>query len=1356
MHDDLKQHLRDGRRLKDLAHEEFVRAMRSGRMIAFVGSYLSEEFGYGDWSQMLHDVIGSSNAATIDGANSPSPHGALKQILRDLGKDKENAAVDLDVLKAYFEASHSGPREPELNRTDAVKWDDSKAKAVAKSNSVIALCDQLGITRFVTLNYDIELEYHLMPNGAAKRLNRNKFQKDFRAARRKRTNQRLGDADFRSSYDFQERRTLPDGRHVVSDCFHRERADRLFEFAIGSPDFHTHIMHLHGRITDPETMIVSHSDYEDQYQRNDVTRRPFEHAMRMLFAGNPVLFVGLGMSEPDVLAALREFVSEDRPGHVAPHFVIWNAWKGAPQTPDKVSDDDEIRRLRWYRRFGVHLIYDTEIPKFIRKSAKSGERLQASISSLAKYTQKKVVPFRWKTKQLRTMSGFLPEVGGRDDPNDQSWRDMPTVWPVEIDPNSVFWPSFRYDRHPGGIYDKLFHTAGTSRPEVIDDSQNLGLLLQNGAPIKAFIDPPGSGHGYIASVIRSFVTEQMRPYLLNHVTPAQELIYFQLNAGFSWEIDTTFALISGLYDHTLAFDRSRSHEAMSRRAANDVWLRQIRDLLQSSSPMKRNIFIAINGADRFFDSSGYPLSNELDILLRTVPLMSQNEVYYERKLGANSNFHPVTILLFGTKRVHRYLESLRIPEARIRRHGGGVVKGFDIIHQSAKEFGSRQMPARKWSLLDATVSQYKLAASPPPLPVQKVEGRFSSAYLRATEDAFLGRYNQLYPVAKKPKFPLEISLQTLLDLSRGNGLGEQRRAFFNAYLRRETLAKVVSSSTAKQLEKAELCLYLLRLMAFVGQPVECTTLEALRGIYQLNKLMTSASQTTLQPTLDLLEELNLVSRIGAFPGTTTRRYALHRALLHEIRDRNTIPISDARTYTSFNLPLFAAQPIDDHEPEKPVQDELDRIVDELTRRGKEKGSTGGGGPMLRAACASLRSYHTTSSLLMHEPENGTSAKRSPKLGDHARRIDALILAMQEVDESAFPEDLVWLHAQRGVALLAQGNLYESRHAFNQADEINHHFVEIGDHGQNWTRIEVNKLHLDIERGKISHAEARINRIESALNRRADDAEWSKLWEMHDEPRAESRPGQAIDAVLEKYGGGFLHRTRIVDPVFPAEIVLITGLLRGYKGWCEYNRGRLRTARHCLDQACSVMRNIGEQRAYSMFMRHQTAVLKALGKREEALETINLCIAAADSARQMDISHLAWIDRADLEIAPTRSEDRGRLLQQMLATLRYATLTDMFRVRMEARRALAKLRFTEGDYDGALEQAAESLAIATRFGFSLRKISLRILIGQILIQRGDPISGHAMLDQATRIADRVGYQRAVEQAHAARSDATFRQ
>lgn len=1350
--EELFEHLHDWHRLKDIAHDEFIRAMRSGRMIAFVGSYISEEFGYPEWGGMLKAMLGTfpKKVRKIKAVSQ------LKGMLSSLGDTKSDTVVDFDLLASYCIGDDWDKNRETLlaSYEKVVSAKDSLALNRVTSNSVKALCDHLGISRIITLNYDIEFEYHLMAErhlspGYGSKLHRDGFVSELKSSRN----------SDRSHHDYQLLKTKPDGRLIVSDCFHRDRADRLFEFAIGSPDFNSHIMHLHGRITDPETMIVSYGDYEKQYRQSDITKLPFEHAKRMLFAGNPVVFVGLGMSEDEILHVLREFVSDGRPSHLAPHFVIWNACSKQTQVAGKVSDEDEAQRLRFFRRFGVHLIFDTELDGYFTSTRRDSDRLRQSIEGLANFTREKITAFTWQADHFRSVAGFLPPQGKAKNIPDQQWRNGIAIWGVESS-SSFFEPAFSYKMPQIGL-----------PQNSMDDNEYITDMLVGGSPIKAFIDPPGTGHGYLAKVIQKFVTEELRTELLKPTNnaDAQELIYLQFNAGFAWEIDTTFALVSGLYDHELAFDNRQPDRQndKSRTASNQQWIEKIRDLIYSShlsnrntptsgTSVNRNIVIVINGADRFFDSSGYPLSNELDILLRSIPLLSQDRAFYDWK---KQRPHPVAILLLGTNRVSRYLKALAIPKVDIGRPFNSnrrpeTRRGVDIYHQIPSHYGTKT--GNPPSLLERITAQYRSSATTLRLPpLRDDQNTFNSAYLRATAEAFKAENggNELnLPTGSKTTLELALSKRT----------GEQRRAFFDVYLRAETIAQVMNQpNDTDNLKWASLCLEIMRQMAFLGQPVEVSTLEALTKLHKFADKYRQALKPKLTDVIARLEKLNLVSRISPFPSLAPsnknpHRYGLHRALLQELRDRNTVPISDARTYTSFNLPLLAAQPVDDHEPERSVQQELDELVDKLIEEPTPiKRTDAKYGFRLRAAAASVRSYHTTSSLLMHEPPAHGNGGYSPKLGDHARRIEKLISAMETAGQAcngakcAFPEDLVWLHDQRGVTLLAQGDLYEARHALNHADAINHDFVEFGDHGQNWSRIEINKLHLDIERGKVSHAENRINRIEQAINHRATTIRWSDLWKMHDGANGEPEAPTAFDAVLQKYGRGICARTRVVDPVFPAEITLLTGILCGYRGWTEYIRGRLRTSEHFYEQAINVLRNIGEQRAYAMFMRHYASLLYIIGKPDKALDTIKLCIAASDSVRQMDLSHLAWLSRVEIEIGKGDKVDRGEALQQMLSTLKYANATGMYRVRMEARRALAKLRLKEGDFDGALEQASEAMAIATRFGFSLRKVSLRILIGQILIKRGDPVSGHSMLDQATRIADRIGYQRAVEQAHSIR-------
>jgi tetratricopeptide (TPR) repeat protein len=424
------------------------------------------------------------------------------------------------------------------------------------------------------------------------------------------------------------------------------------------------------------------------------------------------------------------------------------------------------------------------------------------------------------------------------------------------------------------------------------------------------------------------------------------------------------------------------------------------------------------------------------------------------------------------------------------------------------------------------------------------------------------------------------------------------------------------------------------------------------------------------------------------------------------------------------------------------------------------------GMRLRAAAASMRSYYTASALLMHEPAPAPSEVPSTRLTDHACLVERLIKAFEvnskkrfeeygaaDVPMCVFPDDLVWMHDQRGVTLLAQGDLYEARYSFSQARHINARFIEPslnksnnfeGFNGQNWRRIILNEIHVDIERGKINDAEDKIRSFEQSIEDLCEAVSWRPNQSIYeDEPESNST---AIEEIIARYAAEINDNQRQVDAVFPAEAILGVALASHYKGWCAFLSGKIKTAETIVDRAVTMLCNLGEQRAYANSLRLLASIQRSMANVEGARKSIRLCLAAADAGRQMDISHHAWIARCELDLEGETERGDVEILKQLNASLRYATLTDMFRVKMEARMVLAKMRMSGGDYDGALEHASDALALAMRFGFALRKVTLRIMIGEILVQRGDAYSGKSMLDQAMQEADRIGYQRAVEKVH----------
>jgi predicted DNA-binding ribbon-helix-helix protein len=207
---------------------------------------------------------------------------------------------------------------------------------------------------------------------------------------------------------------------------------------------------------------------------------------------------------------------------------------------------------------------------------------------------------------------------------------------------------------------------------------------------------------------------------------------------------------------------------------------------------------------------------------------------------------------------------------------------------------------------------------------------------------------------------------------------------------------------------------------------------------------------------------------------------------------------------------------------------------------------------------------------------------------------------------------------------------------------------------------------------------------------------------------------------------------------------------GYRGLIGQNRGHEKTAKGFYERSISILRRLGEQRSYALFQRHYASLRQIAHDDGMMKRQVALAVAAADAAHQMDMSYRARLLRADLSRRTLgNAHERKAVLADIDRALRYAALTDSYRVRIEASSSLSRLMLESGEFDAALKHACDAMAVASRFGHSLHKIALRVQIGDILIQRGDPKSGGALLDEALSLSARMGYYRIVERVQRAR-------
>ncbi|MFL6858219.1 MAG: SIR2 family protein, partial [Allosphingosinicella sp.] len=969
----VRRHYFDEEKLKQFAIAEFIRAIRTGRLIAFTGSYTTEPFGYPNWSRLLEDALSEAHKELSASQLEKKARGGYSKLIETILKVAERDAR-FDGRVAFSAVAqmldHIRPHErlsqKVADRVAKFFWSAKlEADFNTSNNSITALFDDLLIDRVVTTNYDFELECHAMQIGARPRNGlRRPGEKIDKLVRSHRFFDRDGGVDDGYSLI----RTLPNGERIVSDIVQRDRPESLIEFAIGCPENDKHIFHLHGRADHSAEMILSYRDYDRLYRRSGLGKAPFEHALRILFAGNPVLFVGLGMSEPEINATLAEFVGNHPYVRKAPAFLIWNTpvdWpelrKGghsgsfyAGRGYPKIGRDERKAafRLDKLHRLGVLTIFTDDLDS--PGSAPTGlgwQQLHRSLHLLsqraAEEQQKRLRPTpldRWRDNFTRAQHGY---DHGRLDTGLARWVESTS--PTEI-------ISFEPDH---------FMTV-LIRPSRVGKT--------------------------------ALVEEAIAKWQKLHTDGIAAAINFNMRL----DTDSILSLIALL----LRFDpeQSRQWNLSSGRSRE----KQFADPNWKGVPTKRPLLLVLKGIERIFDVNGHPLSAEFDQFLRIMASRA--------KEGLGIEF-----LVIGTDRIRGYFEGLR---------------GGDPMSPAHINISKYEDPTAGVSYIDSLADRFQV-----------------------TGVAALRRRNK-----------------------ESGDYASRRRAIYQGVLSERALLE-------KKCQDPALVLDIVEIMSFIGQPVEKAVLFHAPTIRERLKINNSQDNDRARRQLNRafadLERLELIKEINFRNGKAEyeRRYTVHLSLQSEIRDRNGIPLSDSILSTAYNMSLFSSQPADGALPEADLHDKLGQLIDWLIGAYKDDpfdrvASRSSEQPHVvaafRAGFALVRGFSSISALLSVDRGDRLVAEdRDGLLTEHAQRLDRILAAFGLIveareskgslgPEALYPDELVWLHNERGVVKLAQGDLYEARFSFDEAERINRYHVEYNDQSHNWRRISLNQIVVDIE------------------------------------------------------------------------------------------------------------------------------------------------------------------------------------------------------------------------------------------------------------------------------------------------------
>jgi tetratricopeptide (TPR) repeat protein len=185
----------------------------------------------------------------------------------------------------------------------------------------------LKINRFLTTNYDHEIE----------RLFRDQGFRDSQAGGAPSVTSKLSGEPLADSF-----------RDVV---FTHETTGDLAALAASDRSRSGWVVHLHGRaeVDGKGEIIATEEDYRARYARPDDTRPLVDDAIRLAFGASPILFLGIGMDEMDLLRPLRQFMST--PTRIGDRVVI----ALLPKLKDEKKT--ELQKIDLLQRFGVYSIH---------------------------------------------------------------------------------------------------------------------------------------------------------------------------------------------------------------------------------------------------------------------------------------------------------------------------------------------------------------------------------------------------------------------------------------------------------------------------------------------------------------------------------------------------------------------------------------------------------------------------------------------------------------------------------------------------------------------------------------------------------------------------------------------------------------------------------------------------------------------------------------------------------------------------------------------------------------------------------------------------------------------------------------
>lgn len=242
--------------------------------------------------------------------------GSLLEHSSDTPEPTHGLRAVVDSLLRRGHRIHSLTRAEDLEQVGLGWVAALDSHSVGADSPLATVVRDWGVRRFVTTNYDHEIERALQTQGFV-------------------PTAASGASPYANTFS--------------SVNFGRTQSAQALKFAFEGPRRHAEILHLHGDVNDPSTLVVTEEEYQRLYLQDHPTRDLVTNAALGVFAANPIFFVGSDAGEDDVLRPMRQFMTGE--GHRSDRMAV------ALFPAIKPRDRRAARAAALLLRHGVHAIY---------------------------------------------------------------------------------------------------------------------------------------------------------------------------------------------------------------------------------------------------------------------------------------------------------------------------------------------------------------------------------------------------------------------------------------------------------------------------------------------------------------------------------------------------------------------------------------------------------------------------------------------------------------------------------------------------------------------------------------------------------------------------------------------------------------------------------------------------------------------------------------------------------------------------------------------------------------------------------------------------------------------------------------